>query len=256
MSLSQQSETQSSLLSEPPQTPPECQPPSKLSIALELRAPFEWLTTPLKLLASKSTSVKSQTGDGRPIILLPGYMASSRSMAPLKRFLCDLNYSAYHWPLGRNQGNVEADVAAMATQVQSVFEQHQQPVTLIGWSLGGVIARELARLHPEQVREVITLGSPISGGPKYTSIGRYFNRRRQLNLDEIEQVIHERNSLGISQPITSIYSRSDGVVGWRASLDRYNPQARNIRVRSSHLGIGVNLKAWRIIAQTLAGGEV
>ena len=127
-----------------------------------------------------------------------------------------------------------------------------EPVTLIGWSLGGVIAREAARHFESRVREVITLGSPIIGGPKYTAVAGRFANAGGIDLDAFEKEVHERNSRGIGQPVTSIYSKLDGVVDWRASIDSYNRQARNIEVRSSHFGIGGNARVWRLIADILA----
>ena len=97
-----------------------------------------------------------------------------------------------------------------------------------------------SRLFEPYVREIITLGTPIIGGPKYTSVANRFAKIAKLDLDEFEQEVHERNSIGIKQPVTSIYSKADGVVGWKASIDIYNKQARNMRVNSSHFRLGAN----------------
>lgn len=96
------------------------------------------------------------------------------------------------------------------------------------------------------------MGTPIIGGPKYTSVGKLFASSQGMDLDDFEQEGHERNSVGVTQPVTSIYSKLDGIVGWRASIDVYNPQARNIEVYASHLGLGGSPRFWRIIADTLA----
>ncbi len=96
------------------------------------------------------------------------------------------------------------------------------------------------------------MGTPLIGGPKYTVVANKYARLMDMDLDQYEKEIHAINSQGIQQPVTVIYSKSDGVVGWRASLDPYNPQARNIEVECSHLGMGVNAQVWRIIADTLA----
>jgi pimeloyl-ACP methyl ester carboxylesterase len=129
-------------------------------------------------------------------------------------------------------------------------------VTLIGWSLGGVIVREVARDHPDLVREVITLGTPVVGGPKYTRVGALFASRENVDLDRLEQQMHERNLRPIACPLTCIYSKTDGVVAWRATIDEYNPHARNIHVPGSHLGLAFNPLVWRVIARTLAGKAV
>jgi pimeloyl-ACP methyl ester carboxylesterase len=188
------------------------------------------------------------------LLLVPGYRTDESSMRPLGRYLAFLGYDVYDWGLGRNNGDVDGythRVGELAAEISAAAGD--QPVTLIGWSLGGVIARETARLYPDTVREVITMGTPIVGGPKYTAVAQRFAKIANIDLDEFEKEVHERNSIGIRQPITAIYSRSDGVVGWRACVDTYNQHARNIEVNSSHFGIGANSRVWRLIADVLAG---
>jgi pimeloyl-ACP methyl ester carboxylesterase len=225
-------------------------PPKRINTLLELRAPFDWLT----VAAALPRLLTKSKGDRRPILLLPGYMTDENSMQPLKQYLKYLNYTVYDWGLGKNLGNIEADVELVGQRLRVLREEHNlQPFTLIGWSLGGVVARELTRLYSDDVREVITMGTPITGGPKYTVAGQQFAKAKGIDLDIFEDYVFDRNCLGFSQPVTSIYSKSDGVVGWQSSIDVYNPQARNIEVKSSHFGIGIHGKVWRIIAETLAG---
>lgn len=225
------------------------EPPSPILGLLEARAPFEGLS----LFASWPCLVFAPRGDGRPLVLAPGYGASDASMYPLFRYLKWLGYDVHHWGLGKNRGKVEKYVHELMDRVRRLQEQRDgEKVTLIGWSLGGVVMREIAREAPELVREVITMGTPVVGGPKYTRIGEQFANRENVDLDKIEIDVHERNLQGIRCPITSIYSKTDGIVSWRAALDSYNPQARNVRVPGSHLGLGVNPAVWRIIAKTLA----
>jgi pimeloyl-ACP methyl ester carboxylesterase len=234
----------------PDNTPlPSASPPSRLSTALEIRAAGEWLG----LLPRLHRLRNAPRGDGRPVMLLPGYRASERSMRPLRRFLDALGYDTYDWGIGRNVGDVRGNTDHVGERVKELTAAlDDSPVTLIGWSLGGVVAREVARLYEPEVREVITLGTPIIGGPKYTFVGRRYASRYGLDLDRFEREVHARNSAGVRQPVTSIYSKTDGIVGWRASVDVYNCQARNIEVRGSHLGLGVNPAVWRHIADTLA----
>ena len=197
--------------------------------------------------------MRAPRGDGRPVMLLPGYATDASSMRPLGRYLAYLGYDVHEWGLGRNRGHVDRYTQSMGERVRDLHDRLDGArITLIGWSLGGVIARETARLFEPWVREVITLGTPIIGGPKYTAAAGRFAKAGKLDLDEFEKKVHARNSVGITQPVTSIYSKSDGIVGWRASIDIYNPQARNIEVNSSHFGIGAHGKVWRLIADTLA----
>lgn len=230
-------------------TDPLLSSPSRLATLLELRAPLDWAT----LLVHAPWLALAPRGDGRPVMLIPGYGADESSMRPLARYLRYLGYTSYDWGFGRNRGDVEGDIRRVGQRAAAICDELDgQRVTLIGWSLGGVAAREAARLFESAVREVITLGTPIVGGPKYTSVGKRFAKRAGIDLDAFEQEVHERNSIGFQQPVTSIYSKLDGVVGWRASIDNYNPQARNIAVCSSHFGMGGHGRVWRLIADTLA----
>ena len=230
------------------ETAPECAPPSALNTLLEVRAPLELLS----LLPYSPKLLLAPRGDGRPVVLAPGFGANEKSLWPLGRYLKFLGYRVFSWGLGKNRGQVEKNIEEFGEVVVALHEQCQESLTLVGWSLGGVVSREVARLHDNAVREVITMGTPIIGGPKYTAIANSFAKKRNFDLDELEVEIHRRNSIGIKQPVTSIYSKSDGVVGWQASLDVYNEQANNVRVASSHLGLGVNPKTWLIIADLLA----
>lgn len=221
-------------------------PPARAATLAELLLPLDMagfaLHLPSLLLAPR--------GDGRPVILLPGYGASEVSMEPLARFLSFIGYSVHQWDLGRNRGKVDQYSRAIADQLVA---RHAAPVTLIGWSLGGVVAREAARLAPDRVRQIITMGTPIIGGPKYTSVGRRFARAESLDIDRFEREVHERNLVGLDCPITAIYTDRDGVVSPASSQDIYNPQTRMVKVGGGHFGLGINPRVWRIIADTLAG---
>ena len=231
-----------------PGTAPICKGPNPINRLFELRAPLEWATLSL----SAPYLLTAPKGDGRPVVLAPGYMANATSMAPLQLYLNHLGYRCSSWTLGTNRGDVEGDIVRFGDEIEALSSAHDDaPVTLIGWSLGGVVAREVARLNAPSVREVITMGTPIIGGPKYTSVGALFARSQGMDLDDFEQDVHERNSAGLTQPVTSIYSKLDGIVGWRASVDVYNPQARNVEVYASHLGLGGSPRVWRTIADTL-----
>lgn len=223
--------------------------PSRLATWLELRAPLDWAT----LLTGAPGLARAPRGDRKPVMLIPGYRADESSMRPLRRYLEFLNYDVYDWARGRNLGDVDAYVQHVGERAREIQrEVDGQAVTLIGWSLGGVIARETARLYPKLVREVITMGTPIVGGPKYTAVADRFAKIANIDLDEFEKEVHERNLVGLKQPVTAIYSKTDGVVGWRACIDSYNAHARNIEVNCSHFGLGANSRVWQIIAEALA----
>ncbi len=230
--------------------PTGLRPPNRLAQFSELALPLDFVGFGIQW----PRVVTAPKGDGRPVFLIPGYGGSELSMRPLKSFLNRINYDVFDWGLGRNQGSVDRDIERFTAVAKDQYEANdRQPLTLIGWSLGGIIAREVARLSPDMVREVITMGTPIIGGPKYTSPGQRYAKSAQINLDQFELEVHQRNSIGFDQPLTVLYSNRDGIVGPDIARDIYNPQARNIRVDGGHLGLGFNPKVWRIIADTLAG---
>ena len=206
----------------------------------------------LKFAAESPKLIGAPRGDGRPIILLPGYYASEISMVPLRGFLNSIGYDPHHWGLGRNLGDVGGYADILAKRLREEFDE---PVTLIGWSLGGAISRRLAREHPEGVREVITMGTPVGGVPRDGMAGRRFSRESGADMDALEATLHKRNLIPITQPLTVIYSDKDGVVPSNIAVDHYNDHARHIKVDSTHLAMGVSANIWRIIADTLAGDE-
>jgi dienelactone hydrolase len=144
-------------------------------------------------------------------------------------------------------------VAALVPQVIALTERLavDGPVPLLGWSLGGVLARETARERPGLVSQVITMGTPVVGGPKYTLTARTY-AARGADLDHIERMVAERNRVPITVPVTAIYSKNDGVVDWRACIDHHN-EVEHIEVRATHLGMGASAEVFDIVARRLAG---
>jgi pimeloyl-ACP methyl ester carboxylesterase len=124
-------------------------------------------------------------------------------------------------------------------------------VRLIGWSLGGYLAREAARERPREIERVVTLGSPVVGGPKYTVVGHYY-ARQGYDLDEIEAAVAQRDRTPLKVPVTAVYSRADGVVAWRACIDSANECVEHVEVATTHLGLGFSPEVYRIVAERLA----
>lgn len=225
----------------------EIKAPSFLATALESLSPIEYA----RLLMALPGLAAEARGDGKPVVVLPGYGASNTSTIPLRGFLSWLGYDARGWELGRNTGNAQEFVPRVADQVRQLYLETGNPIDIIGWSLGGVIAREVARNHPDTVRQVVTMGSPIVGGAKYTTLGRHAERRG-VDLDEMEANMAAREKRPITVPVTSIYSKYDGIVGWQACIDSHNAQVQHIEVVSTHLGLGISADVFRIIARTLS----
>jgi pimeloyl-ACP methyl ester carboxylesterase len=229
-----------------PQSSADPRPPSPWLLMLEGgRAPFEYAAT----LAAMPWLSRLPRGDGHAVIVFPGLGASELSTRPLRGFLDQLGYATFDWGLGRNrprQGLMED----CRKQVLQVAAQQGGKVSLVGWSLGGVYARELGKQLEPQTRCVITLGSPFSGHARAT------NAARAYELMGGEPVHHdpvraERLRRAPNVPTTSIYSRSDGVVAWQCSLNDDAPHTENIEIHASHLGLGVNPLALYAVADRL-----
>ncbi len=221
-------------------------PPSRRTVAGELLAPLQ-LT---RLLAASPRLLWAPRGDGRIVLDLPGYGASDRAGTLLRAYLRRLGYDARGWGPGSNRGRVEQDARRLGRVVVALAEKQERPVSLIGWSLGGVVAREIARAHPEAVDRVITFGSPVIGGPAYTSLAATGARVDAARVRAMQRRLDAARP--ISTPITAIFSRADGVVAWRACIDHVNPVVEHVEVRSPHLGLGLDPDVWRLVADRLA----
>lgn len=220
--------------------------PNPWRIAVEARS----LLDGAELLLSGPSLARVRKGGGSAVIVLPGFGASDVSTALLRRFLSSKGYAVQGWGLGTNHGRV-TDLLPMVLDLVRTTAARSGPVSIVGWSLGGVLAREAARELPELVRRVITMGTPVVGGPKYTQTARTY-RARGVDVDHVERVIDEREQRPITVPVTAIYSHNDGVVDWRACIDRFTPGVEHIRVRATHLGMGASAEVFRIVAHRLA----
>lgn len=191
-------------------------------------------------------------GDGEPVLLIPGYGASERSLLLLSRYLRYLGYAPADWGLGRNRGNVYGLLPAVRARILEVG--NGAPVFLIGWSLGGVLAREAAREDPHLVRHVITMGTPVIGGPKYTLVAGSYERRG-YDLDAIEADVAARDERPLTVPVTAFYSRRDGIVSPAACIDPVNPCVEHVAIRTRHFGFGFSPVVYARIAAVLDGAR-
>jgi pimeloyl-ACP methyl ester carboxylesterase len=221
-------------------------PPGKLDALQELRLPIDVLRWAPSWLAMKSR----RTTQPRTAILCPGFGAGPRSMRIMESFLRRRGHRARDWGLGLNTGDARQLRAKLERVVEESIARHAEPVVLVGWSLGGYIAREYAREHPGEVRKVVTLGSPVIGGPRYTATAEWY-RSRGHDLLEIERAIAERYATPLRVPVAAIYSKRDGVVAWRACIDRWSPNVRHIEVSETHVGLGFAPRVLAIVAQEI-----
>jgi len=204
-----------------------------------------------RLLLRIPSLARQPRGAGQPVLLLPGYGGGDGSMALLKAYLRLLGYGARGWRLGRNSGNVGDLLPRILKHLISAAERSNAQVTLVGWSMGGWLARELARERPELVRRVITLGTPVIGGPKYTIVAHLY-RRRGLDIEAIAAEVDARNQTPLLVPVTAIYSSIDAIVAWQACIDSTGAAVEHVEVRTTHLGFGFSPEVYEIIAERLA----
>jgi pimeloyl-ACP methyl ester carboxylesterase len=235
---------------QPPLPSPLDQPPSALLLALEGRAVAEYgwfLSTQLLLRLLPK-------GDGHPVLVLPGFTTGDLVTGPLRRFLKHRGYEAKAWRQGLNVGMKPGLEIRMLRRLRELAWLHDQPVSIIGWSLGGIYAREIARTHPDAVRQVITLGSPFAGSPKANHVWRLYEGLAGEPID------HEAGRIrGLERPLpvpsTAVYSRTDGVVRWECCMQDPGARSENVEIYGSHCGLGHNPAALAVIADRLAQPE-
>jgi pimeloyl-ACP methyl ester carboxylesterase len=202
-------------------------------------------------------------GDDHPVMVLPGFMASDISTKPIRSFLKLKGYQSVGWGLGRNLGteivggqNVISD--RLINQIIRLSVRHDKKVSLVGWSLGGILAREVARVIPDHVRQVISLGSPFNGPFGSAPVASRFFKLFNGDIGSREPEALLRMLLPPPVPSSAIFSRTDGIAHWQACKDNHEcliSQTENIEVKGSHTGLGHNPQVIWIVANRLAQPE-
>jgi pimeloyl-ACP methyl ester carboxylesterase len=195
-------------------------------------------------------------GDNHPVLVFPGFLASSRSTRPLRQYLADIGYRSHRWNLGYNMGYSYKLHYGMRDRVTELVECYGEKISLVGWSLGGVYARELAREMPDIVRQVITMGSPFRGHPSSSNVHRIFNMFTEVPYAEMPRSFLQNMAHPPPVPTTALYTRGDGVVAWQSTVevsDRYDVE--NIHVGGAHMGLGFNPRVLLVLADRLAQPE-
>jgi pimeloyl-ACP methyl ester carboxylesterase len=221
-------------------------PPSALMLMLEGRAFWELGA----MITATPWLRRLQKGDGHPVLVFPGMGANDVTTVPLRNFLDGLGYATQAWGQGFNFGPRNGVLKKCAADVRALADKHGRPVSLIGWSLGGLYAREMAKELPDHTRCVITLGTPFAGHPRATNAWRIFEMLSGQKAHDPALIARLRTPPPV--PTTSIYSRTDGIVAWQCSLNEPGPIAENIEVHASHTGMGMNPLALYAIADRLA----
>lgn len=224
-------------------------PPSKLLWAREMAAwpelgafvaaaPWFWL---------------APRGDGHPVLVLPGLVQSDASTRPLRAFLAARGYAVSGWGLGRNTGRAGVVEESLLQRLHKLHDAHGQRVSLVGWSMGGLFARDLARRAPELVRQVITLGSPFTGPARASNAWRLYEA---MSGDRAgDPALAARFGPPLAVPNTSVYSRRDGIVAWQCCINEPGATSENIAVTSTHMGMGHHPAVLYAVADRLAQRE-
>jgi pimeloyl-ACP methyl ester carboxylesterase len=196
-------------------------------------------------------------GDGHPVVVYPGLAGGAFTTSHLRRFLSDSGFTVHDWEGGVNTGpnGVFDDwLGALEERVRDLHRAHGRKVSLIGWSLGGVYAREIAKRCPDSVRQVITLGTPFASlgeGNRAGTVYKLLNREQSHLTPELEARLRECPPV----PTTSIFSKTDGIVSWRGCIERKTVSSESVEVTASHLGMGTHYQVLRIVANRLAQPE-
>jgi len=228
--------------------------PSLSLFGLEgLRASFELLSHQMSACL-QATAPPPAPGDGHPVLIFPGLGADGAAVGPLREHCRRLGYTAFDWGRGCNTG-VTGDpdqwLQCLATDVQALLAAHAQPATLVGWSLGGIYARELARRLPGQVRQVITIGTPFNADQDHSNAG-WLLRWLGCGGPALDKRWAARLRRPLPVPSTSIYSRSDGVVAWQTCRHpRGSRRTEDVEVEGSHMGMAWNPQVLQALADRL-----
>jgi pimeloyl-ACP methyl ester carboxylesterase len=222
--------------------------------------PSRWLylTEPARGMFGMNTATfalpwlaRAPRGDGHAVLVLPGLLATDLTTQPMRGFLRALGYRPRGWRLGRNLGPTSFAIEGMRRTVEQLADTTGSSVSLVGWSLGGIYARELARETPDAVRRVITLGSPFAlTNPAESRADRAYQRRSHLHSLRIPTRAQVARPIPV--PSTAVYSRRDGIVSWRSCIERPTDLHENIEVRCAHLGFGVDPATLWAVADRLA----
>jgi pimeloyl-ACP methyl ester carboxylesterase len=203
-------------------------------------------------LAARRGFLSGPKGDGRPILVLPGFIGSDGSTLALRRLLRALGYHVHAWRLGRNLGPTDRIIGGLRERVRGLVIEHRQPLTLIGHSLGGVYSREIARSAPEVVRQVITLGSPFRRpGRAISPVSPLFHALSPLHSENARNADPDALLRPLPVPLTAIFTKTDGVVPWKICIPDPGKRVEAIEVQGSHSGLIHNPAAVAVILDRL-----
>jgi len=187
----------------------------------------------------------------KTVLIIPGFGGGDLSVLPLKVFLRNQGHHSYSWGLGINHSQVDKLIIPLINRIKHISDKHGEPVSLIGWSLGGIFARELARYQSKYIASVVTMGSPVIVGPRITALKK-LSGLFGWDIEQIEQDMIKGFDTPIERPITAIYSKLDGIVSWQACIDHWSPEVQHHEVTTSHIGMGFSKEVYQVISYSMA----
>ncbi len=226
-------------------------PPPIRYLLTEGRAVWEYASS----FVSMPFLLDGPDGDGHPVVVIPGFIASGWSTRPLRTFLHKKGYNSHCWKQGRNLGLSAQLEGQMLKRIRSIYRRYGRKVSLVGWSLGGVYSRWIANHEPDLIRTVITLGSPFTDNPRANHSWQLFERMSGRKIEEIDNFTYEMVRRTPPVPTTCVYSRTDGITAWQCCVGDETEMSENVEVVGSHCGLGVNPLTLHVIADRLAQPE-
>ncbi len=228
--------------------PPTETKPSKMSV-FGFLGEWEMLLQRKRRERVKSELLEQPKGNNEIVLLIPGYQSAENTMKALRDYLKQLGYDARYWGLGRHNGNMDYYANQFGKIVVDLVKGTKKKVTVIGWSMGGIIARETVRKYPDCFNQIITYGTPIIGGPTYT-IGNFtFSKKQRERISRLDEA---GANLPIQVPLSIIFSKNDYIVSWPACIDSVNPNTSHYEVGSTHFGLGLDPDVWMLTAKIIS----
>ena len=227
----------------------------------QLPAPSKWklISEPARAALDLGKYLRHQQllnevneGDGHPVMVLPGFLTNDYSTCILRNFIAKCGYASEPWKMGLNLGQYE-DPKIFYTRIKDIRDRFKQKISLVGWSLGGVYAREIARHFPQYIRQVITLGSPFAGIQDSNNVAWIYELLSGKTVAEINREAIKDIMDPPPVPSTALYSKNDGVVSWQHCCEQKTDElTQNIEVKSSHWGMGHSIPVLYCIADRLS----
>lgn len=225
-------------------------PPPLYNVVLESRAVIEWSSMFwLYPFIPKHKQTKT-----KPVLLMPPYLGNDTSTKFVRQYLKSVGFKTYKWDLGVNMINSKS-IPKLVEKLEEIYDKHQEKVSLVGWSGGGIFAKIIANRHPDKVAQLITIGSPVWGlknmkAPVIKSLeflrGKRLKERNEKFIKELEEIPNV--------PITCIYTKTDGLISWKNCMEAetYRKNIENIEVFGSHCGMGANATVLLTVANALS----